>query len=258
MTQYKSLNVNLSNSQLNILKSGIKNNTEITLKISSSVLVVGDSANDFPQRLLLTNTQVSKLRKAFANVSSANTKLSKTQLHKIGQSGGLLGRLLGPFLKAGLPLIGNVFKTLAKNVLIPLGLTVAAAATDPAIHKKMFGSGLPSGLASRTTILIISSEEMNHIIKIIKSLEESDLLIKDISETVKNEAKEQKGRFLGMLFATDALKTAEATGDLIGNKIANRIIKASKNSQQNISETVTNEHDKEIPKERYVSPEERQ
>ena len=202
MTQYKSLNVNLSNSQLNILKSGIKNNTEITLKISSSVLVVGDSANDFPQRLLLTNTQVSKLRKAFANVSSANTKLSKTQLHKIGQSGGLLGRLLGPFLKAGLPLIGNVFKTLAKNVLIPLGLTVAAAATDPAIHKKMFGSGLPSGLASRTTILIISSEEMNHIIKIIKSLEESDLLIKDISETVKNEAKEQKGRFLGMLFGT--------------------------------------------------------
>ena len=67
--------------------------------------------------------------------------------------------------------------------------------------------------------------------------------------------------------ATDALKTsskrviqktAEATGDLIGNKIANRIIEVSKNSQQNNSETVTNEHDKEIPKEKYVSSEERQ
>ena len=53
-------------------------------------------------------------------------------------------------------------------------------------------------------------------------------------------------------------KTAEATGDLIGNKIANKITKVSKNSQQNNLETVTNEHDKEIPKERYVSPEERQ
>ena len=84
----------------------------------------------------LTNTQVSKLRK-LENGSSANTKLSKTQLHKIGQSGGFLGRLLGPLLKTGLPLIGNVLKPLAKSVLIPLGLTAAASATDAAIHKKM-------------------------------------------------------------------------------------------------------------------------
>ena len=66
--------------------------------------------------MLLTNTQVSKLRKAFANNSSANIKLSKTQLHKIGQSGGFLGRPLGPLLKTGLPLIGNVLKPLAKSV----------------------------------------------------------------------------------------------------------------------------------------------
>ena len=66
--------------------------------------------------MLLTNTQVSKLCKAFANGSSANIKLSKTQLHKIGQSGGFLGRPLGPLLKTGLPLIGNVLKPLAKSV----------------------------------------------------------------------------------------------------------------------------------------------
>ena len=89
--------------------------------------------------MLLTNTQVLKLRKAFANGSSANIKLSKTQLHKIEQSGGLLGRLLGPVLKTRPPLIGNVLKPLVKSVLTPLGFTAAASATDPTIHQKMFG-----------------------------------------------------------------------------------------------------------------------
>ena len=79
-------------------------------------------------------------------------------MHKIGQSGGFLGRLLGPLLKTGLPLIGNVFKPLAKTVLIPLGLTAVASATDAAIHKKMFGSG--------TTTLIISNEKMDDVMKI--------------------------------------------------------------------------------------------
>ena len=90
-----------------------------------------------------------------------------------------------------MPLIGNVLKPLAKSVLISLGLTAAASATDAAIHKKMFGS--------RTTTLIISNEEMNDIMKIVKSLEESDLFIKSVSKTIENKAKEQKGRFLGML-----------------------------------------------------------
>ena len=101
---------------------------------------------------------------------------------------------LGPLLKTGLPLIGNVLKTLTKSVLIPLGLTAAASATDAAIHKKMFGTG--------DTTLIISNEEMNEIMKIIKSLEESGLLIKAVSKTIKNGAKEQKGRFLRMLLGT--------------------------------------------------------
>ena len=157
-------------------------------KISSNVVGDSNDENNFPHKLLLTNTQVSKLRKAFANNSSANIKLSKTQLHKIGQSGGFLGRLLGPLLKTGLPLIGNVLKPLAKSVLIPLGLTTAASATDAAIHKKMFGSG--------NTTLIISNEEMNDIMKIVKSLEESGLLINGVSETIQNEAEEEKGDFL--------------------------------------------------------------
>ena len=91
-------------------------------------------------------------------------------------------------------LIGNVLKPLAKSVLIPLGLTAAAAATDAAIHEKIFRSGV--------TILIISNEEMNHIMKIVKSPKESGLLIIGVSETIKNEAKQQKGGFLGMLLGT--------------------------------------------------------
>ena len=70
----------------------------------------------------MANTQGSRIRKAFANNASANTKLSKTQSHKIGQSG-FLGRLLGPLLKTGLSLTGNTLEPLAKSVLIPLGLT---------------------------------------------------------------------------------------------------------------------------------------
>ena len=99
------------------------------------------------------------------------------------QSGGFLGRLLGPLLKTGLPLIKNVIKPLAKSVLIPLGLAAAASAADAGIHKKILGSGHPS-----STTLIISNDEMKDIIKIVKSLEDSGLLFKGISETIENEA----------------------------------------------------------------------
>ena len=98
--------------------------------------------------MLLTNTQVSRLRTAFANGSSANIKLSKTQLHEIGQSGGFLRRLVEPLLKTGLPLIGNVLKPLSKSISIPLGLTAATSVTDAAIYKKMSKSGV-------TTLIIL-------------------------------------------------------------------------------------------------------
>ena len=171
MTQYNTLNVKLSNLQLNKLKSGVKNGTEVTLKLSSNVVGVSNDKNNFPHEFVLTNTQVSKLRKTVANNSSANINLSKTRLHKIGQSGGFLGRPLGQLLKNGLPWMKNVLKPLAKSVLVLLGLTEAAA-TDTAIHKKIFVSG---------TTLMVSNEGMNDIINKIKLLNESRLFIKDVS-----------------------------------------------------------------------------
>ena len=134
MTQYNSLNVKLPNLQLNKLKSAIKIETEVVLRLSSNVL--GDNETNFPDKLLLTNRQVTNLRKAFANYLSADIKLSETQLSKMIQSGELLGRLLGPLLKTGLPLLKNVIKPLAKSGLIPLGLNAAASAADTVIHKK--------------------------------------------------------------------------------------------------------------------------
>ena len=79
----------------------------------------------------------------------------------------------------------NVLKSLAKRVLIPLGLTVAASATDADIQNNVFGSGM--------TTLIISKKEMDDIMKTVKSLKEFVLLMKGVSKTIKNEAKEQKG-----------------------------------------------------------------
>ena len=134
MTQYNSLNVKLSNSQLNKFKSAIKNETEVVLRLSSNM--IGDNETNFPHKLLLTNRQVANLRKAFANYLSTDIKLSKTEISKMIQSGAFLGRLLGPLLKTGLSLMKDVIKSLAKNVLISLGLTAAASAADTGIHKK--------------------------------------------------------------------------------------------------------------------------
>ena len=177
------------------------------MKLSSNVVDDSNDENSFLHNNLLTNTQVSELRKAFASKSSANINLSKTQLLKIGQSGGFLGRLIGPLLKHGLPLMENVLKPLAKSVLIPLGLTAAASATDAAIHKKMFWSG--------ETTLLISNEEIIDVMKITKSLEESGLLIKGVSETIKTEAKEQKGGLLSILLGTLG---ASLLGNLLTDK----------------------------------------
>ena len=105
MTQYNSLNVKLSNSQLNKLKSAIKNETEVVLRLSSNMILIVNDETNFPHKLLLTNRQVLNFRKPFANHSSTDIKLSKTQLSKIIQSGGFLGRLIGPLLKTGLPVI---------------------------------------------------------------------------------------------------------------------------------------------------------
>ena len=154
MTQYSSLNVKLSNSQLSKLKSAIKNETDVVLRISSNMVGNSNDNTKFSHELLLTNRQVTNIRKAFANHSSTDIKLSKTQISKMIQSGGFLGRLLGPLLKTGLPLVKSVIKPLAKSVLIPLGLTAAPSAADAGIHKKILGSG------HNNTTLIISNDEI--------------------------------------------------------------------------------------------------
>ena len=115
---------------------------------------------------------------------------SRDQIFKIIQSGGfsgsLLSKLAGPLMKVANPL--------AKNVLAPLGTTAAASAIDAGIQKKRHGSG--------TTTLIISNEEMNDIMKIVQALEDSNILLKGVTKTIKNETKEQKGGFLSMLLGT--------------------------------------------------------
>ena len=149
MTQYNSLNVKLSNSQLSKLKSSLKNENDAVLRISSNMVGNSNDNYNFPHELLLTNRQVSNIRKSFVNHLSTDIKLSKTQLSKMIQSGGFLGRLLGPLLKTGLPLIKSLIKPLAKSVLVPLGLTAAASAADAGIHKKLLGSG-----HNNTTLII--------------------------------------------------------------------------------------------------------
>ena len=148
--------------------------------------MVGDSNDNtnFPHELLLTNRQVANIRKAFAKNTSIDIKLSKTQLSKMIQSGGflgnLLGKLAGPLMKVAMPL--------AKTVLAPLGISAAMSATDGSIKKKMLGSGM--------TTLIISNDEINDILKIVKSLENSGLLLKGVSETIQHEAKNKEEDFL--------------------------------------------------------------
>ena len=175
--------------------------------------MIGDSNDEtnFPHELLLTDRQVSSIRKAFSNNSSVDFKFSKTQLSKIIQSGGFLGRLLGPLLKTGLPLIKSVINPLAKSVLIPFGLNAAASAADAGIHKNILGSG--------NTTLIISNKDIEDLIKIVKSLEDSGLLLKGVTESVQNEVKEQKSGFLSMLLGTLG---ASLLGNLLTGKWLNK------------------------------------
>ena len=203
MAEYTKVNVKLSDIQRKKLKDAASN-TGTTLTISLKMF----NGNNLLLELLLTTRQKIKIRNAFNNNNrSTDLKLSKAKINKIIQSGEFLGKLFGPLLKTGLPLIKNVIKPLAKSVLIPLGLTAAASAADARIHKKILGSG--------TTTLIISNEDINDIIKILQAIEDSNVLLKGVTETVKNETKEQKGGFLSMLLGT-------LGASLLGNLLAGK------------------------------------
>ena len=185
MVEYTKVNVKLTNLQLRKLIKAVKNNDGATLRIGIKNL----NKEDLPHELLLTTRQSTKLRNAINNDLATDIKLSKAQIIKIIQSGGVLGKLLsklaGPLMKVAMPS--------AKNVLAPLGLTAAMSAIDGSIQKKIYGSGVK---------LIIEEEDMNDIMKIIEALENSGILLKGVSKTTKNETREQIGEFLSMLFGT--------------------------------------------------------
>ena len=158
---------------------------------------------DLPHELLFTTRQRTKLGNAIDNNISTDLKLSKAEISKIIQSGGFLGSLLsklaGPLMKVSIPL--------DKNVLAPLGITAAASAIDAGIQKKRHGSG--------TKTLIISNEEMNDIMKIAQALKDSNILLKGVTKTIKNETKKQNGGFLSMLLGSLG---ASLLGNLLGGE----------------------------------------
>ena len=145
--------------------------TGTTLRMSLKSL---DGTN-LPHELLLTTIQKTKLGNVFNNNMSTDLKLSKAEISKIVQSGefsgSLLSKLAGPLMKVAVPL--------AKNILSPLGVTAAASAIDAGIQKKRHGSG--------TATLIISNEEMNDIMKILQSLEDSNILLKGVTKIIEKE-----------------------------------------------------------------------
>ena len=185
MVEYTKVNVKLTNIQLSKLKKAVKNNDGATLRISIKIF----NKDELPHELLLTTRQSTKSRNGINNNLATDIKLSNAQIKNIIQSGGFLGKLLsklaGPLMKVAMPL--------AKNVLAPLGLTVAMSAIDGSIQKKIHGSGVK---------LIIEQEDMNDIMKIIEALENSGILLKGVTKTIENETKEQRRGFLSMLLGT--------------------------------------------------------
>ena len=184
MVEYSKINFKSTNVQLNKLKKVVKSNEGTTLRLG----IKNFNKDETPHELLLTTRQNTKLRNAINNNSAFDIKLSKAQIKKLIQSGGYLGKL---FSKLAGPLL-KVAMLLAKNVLAPLGLTAAMSAIDGSIQKKIHGSG----------VKLIIEEDMQDIIKIIKELENSDILLKGVSKTIENEIKEQRGGFLSMLLGT--------------------------------------------------------
>ena len=172
-----------------------KNKHGTTLRMNARMF----NGNSLPHELLLTTRQTTKLRNAIENIMLTDIKLSKAQISKIIQSGRFLGKILGPLLKTGLPLLKSFIKPLGL-----LGLTAASSAIDAGVQKNKYGSG--------TTTLLISNKEMNDIMEIVQALEDSNILLKGITKTIKNEKKEQKGGFLSMSLGTLG---ASLLGDLL-------------------------------------------
>ena len=155
MVEYSKINSKLTNIQLNKFKKAVEGTA---LRLGINIF----NKDELPHELLLTTRQNTKLRNAINNNLATDIKLSKAQIKKLIQSGGFLGKLLsklsGPLMKVALKL--------AKNGLALLGLTAAMSTNDGSIQKKIHGAGVK---------LIIEKEDMNDIMKIIKTLESSGI-----------------------------------------------------------------------------------
>ena len=127
MVKYNTVNAKRSNSQPSKLKSAVKCNEGTTLRMNARMF----NGNNLPHELLLTTRQTTKIRYTIENNMLTDIKLSKAQISKIIQSGGFLGKLLGPLLKTGLPLLKSVIKPLGL-----LSLTAASSAIDAGVQKK--------------------------------------------------------------------------------------------------------------------------
>ena len=210
MVEYNKVNVKLSDTQLKKLKTAVKDKTGTTLRMSLKMF----DGNDLPHELLLTTRQRTKLKNAFNNNMSTDLKLSKAQISKMIQSGGFLGSSLS---KLAVSLM-TVAIPLAKHVLAPLGITAAATAIDIGIQKETH--------VSATTTLIILNKEMNDMIKIVQTVENSNILLKAVTKTIKNETKEQREGFLSMLLGTLA-------ASLLGNILAGKgIVRAGSGNKK--------------------------
>ena len=224
MVEYSKIKCKLTNVQLNKLKKAVKSNEGATLRLG----IKNFNKNERPHELLLTTRQNTKLRNAINNNSATDINSSKAQIKKLIQSGGFLGKLLsklvGPLIKVAIPL--------AKTVLAPLGLSAAMSAIDGGIQEKIHGSGVK---------LIIEQEDMKDIMKIIEALENSGILLKGVSKTIKNGTKEQRGGFLSILLGTLG---ASLLGNLLtGGKgivrAGDGIVRAGEGSKKNPKFTVT-------------------
>ena len=211
MFEYCKVNVKLLDAQMKKLKTADKKKTGATLRISLKML----DGNDLLHELLLTTGQKAKLRNAFNNNMSTDLILPKAQISKIIQSGGFLAslsKLAGPLMKVAVPL--------AKNILTPLKIAAAASAIDAGIQKKIHGSG--------ATTLIISNKEINCIMKIVQAFEDSNILSKGVTKTIKIETKEQKGGFLSMWLGT-------LGASLLGNILAGKVIVRASSGRRSLN-----------------------
>ena len=182
MVEYNTVNAKLSNLQLNKLKTAVKHNQGKTLRMNARMF-------NLPHELLLTQRQTTKLRNSIQTNMSTDITLIKAQISKIIQSGGFLAKILGPLLKTGLPLLNSLIKPLGL-----LRLTAASSAIDVGVRKNIYVSG--------KTTLVISNEETNDIMQMVQALEDSNILLKGVTKTLKNETKGQKGGVLNMLLGT--------------------------------------------------------